>query len=798
MSDLVRDIRYAVRALARTPGFTALAIGILALGIGANGAVFSLVDTYLLRPLPFPDPDRLVVVSDVQPSYGEAPMDYREFRDLEAQGRMLNSVGATFTMSMNYTDGELPERLRVMLVSDRYLELFGTAVVAGRLFAADEAAEGGPPVAVVTEGFWRTRLGGRPDAVGEVIRLDGRAYSLVGVVSDPAINRVTRPVAAFLPLAPNAPWKEPGTHYLQVLARMPAGATVEGTRAELAALATRLQADRGTDHGFTATALRDQLVGNARQLLWALLGAVGFVLLIAAANVANLLLVRAAGRGPEFAVRAALGAGRWRLIRQLVVEGLVLGTLGATAGVVLATWGTKLLGGMLPDSLPRFPAGGRELRLLGFAAAAALGTTVLFGLAPALFELRTGPAAGLGGTRAVGGGGRRAHRARAALVVSELALSLVLLVGAGLMIRSFTRLVQVRPGFRPEGVLTMSAVLAGDRYGQPEQRIQFLDAVTARIATLPGVTAVAAANNVPFSGGMNGGVQVEGRTLEGADVPNAEKRIVTDGYFGTMGIPVRQGRTFGPADRLDGPKVVVISETMARRLWPNESAVGRRIRSLTCGDDCWEEVVGVVGDVREAALDQAAAMEVYYPATQAPPSGFVLLARAADDPASLITPIRQAVAQIDGLQPVYNVQTLSQIVSASVADRRLATLLLSAFAGVALVLAAIGIGGVISYAVSQRTREIGLRIALGSRPQEVTRLVVGQGVRLAALGLGFGVPAALALSRFLRTQLYGVAPTHPLAYALAAAAVVGVAIAASWIPAWRATRVSPMEALRHE
>jgi predicted permease len=383
-------------------------------------------------------------------------------------------------------------------------------------------------------------------------------------------------------------------------------------------------------------------------------------------------------------------------------------------------------------------------------------------------------------------------------VVSELALSLVLLVGAGLMIRSFTRLVQVRPGFRPEGVLTMSAVLAGDRYGQPEQRIQFLDAVTARIATLPGVTAVAAANNVPFSGGMNGGVQVEGRTLEGADVPNAEKRIVTDGYFGTMGIPVRQGRTFGPADRLDGPKVVVISETMARRLWPNESAVGRRIRSLTCGDDCWEEVVGVVGDVREAALDQAAAMEVYYPATQAPPSGFVLLARAADDPASLITPIRQAVAQIDGLQPVYNVQTLSQIVSASVADRRLATLLLSAFAGVALVLAAIGIGGVISYAVSQRTREIGLRIALGSRPQEVTRLVVGQGVRLAALGLGFGVPAALALSRFLRTQLYGVAPTHPLAYALAAAAVVGVAIAASWIPAWRATRVSPMEALRHE
>jgi predicted permease len=791
------DLRYALRSLRRQPGFTGVAVLTLALGIGATSAIFSLVDSYLLRPLPYPHADRLVTVSDDQPSYGEAPASFEEFRDWKTEARTLEAVTAWFGINVNYAGGELPERLGMMLVAEGHFELLGVAPLAGRLFALEEEQDGGPPAVIVSEGFWNTRLGGRPGAIGDVLRLSDKVYTLVGVVPD-APEAGLGVAMVYAPLVPNAPWRDRGTHYLQVLGRLREGQTLESARGELRALGLRLQEARATDHGLVIAPLRDRFVADARGMLLALLGAVGFVLLIATANVANLLLVRSAARGQEFAVRSAIGARRSRLIRLVLTESLLLGVVGAGAGALVGMWSTSLLVGAMPPSIPRPPTVSFDLRVLAFTTAVAVGAALLCGLVPALLELRYAPAESLSGARAAGAG-VRARRMRGGLVVSELALSLVLLVGAGLMIHSFKRLLDVDPGFRPDGLLTLSANLPAARYPDAQRRLAFSEAVTARLRQLPGVTGVAVANNLPLVGGMDGDVEIEGRTQDPTDRPNAEKRIVSESYFQVMGIPLRRGRLFGLADRLGGPNVVVVSEVMAERLWPGEEPIGKRIRSLTCGEECWEEVIGVVGDVREEGLDQAAPMEVYYPARQLPLGAMDLLIRATtDDPAALVGPVRRAVADLDRLQPVYNIRTMRDIIAASMAGRRLGAFLLGVFAAVAVVLTAVGIGGVISYAVGQRTREIGLRVALGSEPHAVVRLVVRQGMRLALLGLAIGLPAALGLSRFLRAELYEVAPTQPLAYVAATALLAGVALAACWLPARRAARVDPMEALRHE
>lgn len=791
---MVQDLRHALRSLRKSPGFTAVAVLTLGLGIGANSAIFSVVDAYLLRDLPYPHADRLVSVYDVQSGYGTAPASFLEWRDIQEHGEMFDAVAASFSRSMNYVGHELPERVRVMLVDPQYFDLHGVAPVVGRLFVTEEDAEGGAGAIVVTESFWRTRLAGQAAALGDIVRFSDRPYTVVGVVPDAAVMTGT-PIVGYVPLAANAPWRDRGTHYLTVTGRLRDGLALDAARARLDALADRLRTEHETDHGLFLQPLRTTIAGDARGLLFALLGAVGFVLLIATANVANLMLVRAAGRGAEFAVRTALGATRVQLVRQLLTESLVLGLMGAAAGTLLGVWGTQVLVEVLPGSLRRL-AVAFDVRVLGFTVLVALVASLVVGAAPAMLELRKSIGTGITGARAAGGT-KDARRARSALVVIELALSLVLLIGATLMIQGFARLLKVDPGFQARELLTLSTNLPPTRYPDNADRVEFVDQLTARLSALAGVDRVAVANNRPFGGSMNGSVRVEDAP-EQAGPPNAEKRIVSEDYFRALGVPLLRGRLFTAADREGAPMVAIVSQSLAEAAWPGEDPLGKRIASLTCGDGCWETVIGVVGNVREYTLHDAAPMAVYYPLRQIPLSGMNILVKTAGDPTRRVAPIRRAVADLDPVLPVYNVRTMQESISASVADRRLTTFLLGTFALVAVLLAAVGVAGVISYAVSQKTREIGLRVALGSTSHQVVGMIVRQGMRLAVLALAAGLPAGFLLARLLRSQLYDLPATHPAAYGAAALLLTFVAGLACYVPARRAAQVDPIVALRHD
>jgi len=806
METLLQDLRYAARRLTRAPAFTLIAVLTLALGIGANSAIFSVVNAVLLRPLPYPEPDRLVTVNQLWEGTLPSVFTPANYRDVRAQNTVLERMAAYDATGLTLTGRGEPVRLEGVEVGDGFFEALRVRPVLGRTFRPEENQPGRTRVVVLGHGLWQERFGGDPEIVGKVVSLSGNPYEVVGVMprgfSFPAERQL------YVPLEYEEDFMSDdsrGAWYLQVIGRLKPGVSVEQAAAQVAQIGKRLEAaypETNTDVGMSAFSLRERMVGKVRASLWVLLGAVGFVLLIACANVANLLLARAAARETELAVRTALGAGRARLVRQLLTESVVLGTLGGAAGLLLALWGSAFLVALQPEGIPRL----EEVRVDGtvilFTAGMALLTGLLFGLIPAAQVGRGSLAASIreGGRGALSGRGSK--RVRGALVVAEVALAMILLTGAGLLVQSFVRLQRVDPGFQPEGALTFRLSLPQAQYDAPEERAAFYQRLSERVQALPGARSVGAVIALPLSDfGFTFSFEVEGRApAQPGEEPSIQTRVATPDYFRTMGIPLVRGRGFTADDRRGSPQVVLISEAAVRRYFPDEDPIGKRI-TLGWGTEDGHgggEGVGVVGDVREFALAQESEPLLFVPHAQVPVPSMTMVLRTSLPPESQVAAVRSLVREMDANLPLAEAQPLRSVVAESVSQPRFYMLLLTIFAAVALVLAAIGIFGVISYTVVQRTREIGVRIALGADPRSVLGLVVGGAVALAAAGVALGALGALAGTRLLSGLLYEVGATDPLTFAGVAALLLGVAAAASWLPARRATRVDPNVALRYE
>ena len=807
LADLLHDLRYAARIQLKNPAFTVVAVIALALGIGANTAIFSVVNTVLLRPLPYKDPERLVMVWEDATKHGyprdtPAAANYVDWRD---QNQVFEGMAAIADESFNLTGAGDPERLEGRRVSANLFPILGVEPQVGRVFTAAEDQPGSEHVVLLSYGLWQRRFGGDPGIVGKSLTLNGESYIVVGVM--PA--RFQFPSSddqAWVPIAfTQEQAASRGRHYLQVIARLKPGVTLAQAQSEMSTIATRLQQqypESNTDLGAAVTSLHEHLVGDIRPALLILLGAVGLVLLIACANVANLLLARAAVRQKEIAVRVALGAKRGRLIRQFLTESVVLSTLGGVVGLIVAYTGLLLLRSFIPENISQAREISIDLKVLGFTLLVSVATGVIFGLAPAIQAVRFNQSETLkegGRDAATGGGGKRL---RSVLVMAEVAISLVLLIGAGLLINSFLRLRNVDPGFRADNLLTMKIVLPEPKYEEFERRTAFYTDVVQRVQSLPGVRSAAVTTNLPlYRQGNSIGIRIEGRP---APPPGQElivvTRIVSPGYFDTMSIPLLSGRKLSDQDTETTPNAAVISETMARRYWPNEDPIGKRIAAGRIeSDQDWISVVGVVKDVRQFELTAAPRPQMYVSYRQA---GFFapedLVVKTDVDPASMAATVRNAVWEIDKDQPVSNIRTMEEILADSIARQRFSMLLLAIFAGVALVLAAVGIYGVMSYSVAQRTHEIGIRMALGAQTGAVLKLAVGYGMKLVIAGIVVGLVAALALTRVMSTLLFGVTATDPTTFTLISLLLVLVAAIASYIPARRATKVDPMIALRYE
>ncbi|HEY2748793.1 MAG TPA: ABC transporter permease [Polyangia bacterium] len=808
MDALWKDVRFALRMLRRTPGVTAAAVIALALGIGANTAIFSVVDGVLLRPLPYRDSRALVVLNGQFPvqSLFHIPISVPEFLDLQQQSRTLASIGAYTAGDSNLSGGSgAPERVCAGAASASFFPTLGVQPALGRNFTVDEQLVGHNHVALIDDGLWRQRFGADAGIVGKKLLLDGEAFQIIGVL--PRGFQIDGPCEVWAPLLSNDPRLTRGSHFLRVIGRVAGGTTRGALDADLAAIGARLIEQypknyRGGSWSLEEKPLLDDVVGDARPALLMLLAAVAFVLLIACANVANLMLARAAARSREMAVRTALGAARGRLVRQMLTEALILSLFGGALGLLLAVWGVDGMVALSPDALPRAAEIALDSRVLAFTMGLSLVTGVVFGLAPALSASRPDL------TWALKDGARGATSARGrlrdALVVAELALSLMLLVGTGLMARSFVQLRRVDPGFRPDHVLTMSASLPSVTRDDDEKArwVAFFARASERLAQLPGVRAAGAATLLPLdNNSQDYSFEIENYVPRvPGDQPDNQAREVEGDYFGALGIPLVRGRMLAPSDDLHAPRVVVINQAMAKRYWPNDEALGKRIRVNMSGRTSAGElstVVGIVGDVHGFGLDQPAKAEMYFPHAQMrSASSMSLVIRTAGEPLDLAPSARAALAEIDPQQPLFNVRTMNDLVAQSLAQRRFSLLLMLIFAGVALLLAAVGIYGVMSYTVAQRTQEIGIRMALGATPASVLSMVVGDGMRLVAGGLALGLAGAFAVTRLVASMLYGVSASDVVTYAVLAVALGGVALVAILIPARRATRVEPMLALR--
>ncbi len=808
----MNEIRFAFRQLRKSPGFTFIAILTLALGIGANTAIFSVVNAVILRPLPYKAPEQLVWIWETSPKneIEEEPLSFPNFNDFRQQAHSFEAVGA-FTGAapiLSGADGE-PERLTGAAVVGDFFSVLGVEPVLGRKFVPEENEDGKNRVAILSHAFWQRRFGGDPSLVGQQIQLNGNQYTVVGVMpptfQDP-VAAARRPVELWMPLAVTERMRSARrSDFLSVIARLKHGGTVEQARAELKGIASRLEQqypDTNTNWSVIVEPLHETLTGNVRPALLILLGAVAFLLLIACANVANLLLARASARQREIAVRSALGASRARIIRQLLTENMLLSLAGGAAGLFIAWWGTRALLALSPGNIPRLSSVGLDPQVLLFTLLVSLVTGVLFGLAPALIvsKLNLNEMLKEGGrSSAEGAGGRRL---RNGLAVAEIALSLILLVGAGLLIRSFLRLQEVNPGFNPDNLLAAELSLPSAKYAENQQVVNFYDQLLARVAEQPGVRSAALTTSLPLTGGGDIlAFSVEGRPVARTDrTPDAEARVVNPDYFRTMEIPLRRGRVLTDQDAPDAPDAVVINEALARKYFAEEDPVGKRI---TFGDPQaanveWFNIVGVVGDVRQSTLQAEPYPQVYSAYRQTPRRALTIVLRTAGEATSMANTLRQQVWSLDRQQPLHNVRTVAQVLAQSIARPRFNTLLITILAGVALVLAAVGIYGVISYSVTQRTHEIGVRMALGASSSNVLRLVVGQGMLLAGMGLAVGVLGAFAVTRIMGTLLYGVSANDPITY-IALVLLLGViALVASYIPARRAMRVDPVVALRNE
>jgi putative ABC transport system permease protein len=810
MDVLRQDLQYALRRLFQSPGFTLVAVLTLALGIGANSAIFSVVRGVLLKPLPFPESDRLVGVFHEYDGK-RAVMSGPNFIDVAHTAKTLENAAAIQTQRVILTGQGDPIRLDVAAVSASYFDVLRVRPEIGRTFAPGESTPGRTNIIVLSHGLWQQRFGSDPGIVGRIIQIDGVGKEVIGVM--PGSFHYPRNSVAWMPIAYDNSFvhTQRGAWYLSVVARLAPGATPEQSAAEVRTIGARLAKqypDADGSIGMTTYPLLASIVGDVRTSMLVLLGAVGFVLLIACTNVANLLLARAAVRETEMAVRAALGAGRRRLVRQLLTESLVLSFIGAAIGLLLAVWGVAFLVQLKPDGVPRLDDVHVDAVVILFTAALAAITGVLFGVVPAAHATHRSVAASLkeGGRGAVGV--RGSARTRGALVVAELALALMLLVGAGLLMRSFMRLQAVDPGFRPDHALTFELTFPDARYGDDnEDRIvSFFDELMPRLRALPGATNVGAVMGLPLSGmAFDISFEVLGRPpVPPQDRPSMQIRVATPSYFPAIGIPLKRGRLFTEDDRANAKQVVVITESAVRQYFPNEDPIGKTIRlgwgkrvkgqRLRGGG----EIVGIVGDVKDAGLAETDEPQLYMPLRQWPVQSMSVVVRTATPPMSLGDAVREQVREIDPALPVSKIQPLDEIVARSISQPRFYLLLLTAFAAVALVLAAVGIFGVLSYAVAQRTREIGIRMALGAQEGSVLRMVVGQAMVLVVSGIVIGVVLALVLSRGLTTMLFSVTATDPATFVSVGVILGAVALVASYIPARRATRVDPIVALRSE
>jgi putative ABC transport system permease protein len=808
MENIINDLRFSIRMLLKNPGFTVVAVFALALGVGANTAIFTVVNAVLLNPLPFKEPSRLVTTYAMDPKIGQdkVPLSVADYLDWRSQNQVFESMAAFSDNSFNYTSGETPEQVRGARVTADFFTVLGAQAELGRTFQPEEDQPGAQPVAVVSHGFWQRQLRTNPDVIGQQINLNGNPYTVVGVM--PASFTFPDEVVLWTAQTLDPPARR-GPYYMWGLGRLKPGATLEQARMEMDAIARHVQQEiksTQNDWTYTAASLTENIVSNVRPALMILLGAVILVLLIASANVANLLLSRAAAREKEIAIRSALGASRGRLIRQLLTESLLLAFVGGALGLPLALWGVEVLVALSPDRIPRLNEVRIDGTVLGFTLLVSLVSGIVFGLAPALYssKLNLNESLKEGGRGASESVGRR--RLHNMLVCSEIALSLMLLICAGLMIKSFVRLQNVNPGFSPENILTMHISLPGNKYEGQARTVAFYQELLARVESLPGVQSAGLAYSLPpdlLEVSDNYAVE-EHPTPPGESDPIAPVNFVSTSFFKTMGVPLVSGRFFTEADNPDTPPVVIISEAMAKRYFGSESPIGKRFKQggLDRTGNPWMEIVGVVGDVNYSGLDAKPEPAYYLPHLQSTLRYMYMVVRSGPDPASLAPAIRSEVWAIDKDQPVARVRTMQELLYRSVSQPRFRTLLVSVFAATALLLAAVGIYGVISYSVAQRTHEFGIRMALGARQSSILRMVVGQGLKLALVGTGVGLLGAYIttglLSSVLSSLLFGVSTTDTLTFVGISLLLTGVVLLASYVPARRATKVDPMIALRYE
>jgi putative ABC transport system permease protein len=808
LETVIQDARYAVRTLLRAPAFTAAALLTLALGIGANAAIFTVVHAILLRPLPYADPGRLVALGDAGDDGTPTNIGFQTFADVRDQSRAFEQMVAVRSWSPTLVTSEA-ERLNAMRVSWNFFAMLGAQPAIGRDFRREDDRRDGWRVVMLSDGLWRRRFGADPGVIGRSVRMNDQTYQIVGVMPasfEPLLSAYFyKPAELWAPLGYDATLNYAcrSCRHLKAVGRIRPGVTLAQATADLERVRAGLMRDYPRDYSagsMTAMPLQQLFAGPVRGGLFVLLGAVGFVLLIACANVANLLLARAMNRSREMAVRAALGAGRARLIRQMLTESAVLSLAGGAVGVALAALTLPAVASLAPVNIPRLDRLEIDRVVLAFAAGLSLVTGLCFGLIPALrassFRLREGLSVDSRGS--VGAG---SSRARQLLVVADLALALVLVTGAGLMLKSLARLARVDPGFNAERVLTLQFSLIGEAYREDAAVLQFIERTVERVRALPGVEAAAAAGQIPMGGnGDTWGFHIEGMMQPNpADDPSAERYSVTPEYFRAMGIHLKRGRLLTAADTASSTPVMVVSESTERQLFKGVDPIGRRVRTGDAASGPWRTVVGVAGDVHHSDLTVAAAPQMYLPQSQVTDSFLVLTIKSATrEAAALVPAVRAALRELDPSVPIYEVATLEELLARSLAQRRFVMTLLGGFAALALVLAAVGLYGVVSYTVAQRTREVSVRVALGASPADIMRLVLGSGMTTVATGLAAGVAAAAVLTQFLESQLYQVNALDPATLATSVLALTAIAAFAHWVPLRRALRVDPALSLRQE
>lgn len=813
MNTVFQDVRYGLRMLLKSPSVSIVATIALALGIGANTAIFSVVNAVLLRPLPFPNSDALMSVFEKDETRGvvRGSYSYPNFFDLRQQNHVFENVAAYHDNDFIMTGHGDPVRLQGGVVTADLFSVLGTAPLLGRTFLPDEdkPTETGR-VVVLSERLFASRFNSDASVLNQQVTLDGKSYTIIGVMPHgfefPVQNE---PLELWTTIADDSAGDSPitgqrGAHFLRVIARLKPGVTEGQAQAEASAIAARLEQqypDTNTHKGIRVESALKALVGDVRPALLILLGAVACVLLIACANVANLLLARAMTRHKEMAVRSALGASRMRVVRQLLTESVLLSLAGGVLGLGLAVWWSDLLIALGKNDIPRAIQVGLDWRVLGFTLGVSVLTGVIFGLVPALHLSKTELTESLKEGRGAGAGAKR-NRIRGILVVAEVAIAVVLLVGAGLLIQSLWRLQHVNSGLQPQNILTFNVAVPEVRYSSEKQARYFND-LTGRLRSIPGVQSASAVMPLPLSGDRFGiSFEIEGRPVAKKDQPSADVFIVEPNYFQTMGIPIIKGRDFEERDEHKSMQVIIVTEAFARQFFPGEDAVGKRIKP---GISTWDEdkstmreIIGVVADIRSRALNTEPKPTYYLPQSQVPFTQLIGVVKSSNDPRSLTGSVTREVRALDAELPVFSVKTMDEYISSSIAAPRFNTTLLSIFAAVALVLTIIGLYGVMSYSVAQRTNEIGIRMALGAQSRDVLGLIVKEGIKMVLLGLVLGIGGALALTRLLETLLFGVKTRDPATFLAIAGLLSMVAMLACYIPAWRATRVDPLEALRCE